>query len=340
MSSSSIIDTVDTSAFKTQNPFNASWQQTMLRVRDPEVSVAFYEKHFGFTLVDKYDFPEMEFALYFLATLPNGEKVPGAPGSQEAHDWLWNTQHVVLELTHNYGTEKEEKTPYVSGNEEPYRGFGHIAVNVDDVYAVSAELEKNGVTFKKRPDEGRMKGLAFAYDPDGYWIEVVRRADKHDVKEKFNFSQTMIRVFDPKKSLAFYVEQLGMTLIAEKHFPAAKFSLYFLATLSEEQLKALPKDTKSAEAFEWFKGLHQPVLELTWNHDQSKPYANGNDEEKRGFGHIGFLVDDPVVAVEALEKAGAKVIKHPNGGKMRGLGFVTDPDGYRVEIIQRGLKVE
>jgi lactoylglutathione lyase len=43
-----------------------------------------------------------------------------------------------------------------------------------DVYAACAELEAAGVRFQKRPDEGRMKGIAFALDPDGYWIEVVQ----------------------------------------------------------------------------------------------------------------------------------------------------------------------
>jgi len=56
---------------------------------------------------------------------------------------------------------------YDSGNNEPRRGFGHIAIFTDDVYKASAAMEAKGVAFKKRPDEGRMKGLAFAYDPDG-----------------------------------------------------------------------------------------------------------------------------------------------------------------------------
>ena len=47
-------------------------------------------------------------------------------------------------------------------------GFGHIAFNVDDVYAASDRLEAAGIPFKKKPNNGRMKGLAFAYDPDGY----------------------------------------------------------------------------------------------------------------------------------------------------------------------------
>ena len=79
----------------------------------------------------------------------------------------------VLELTHNPGTETLDKTPYHSGNSEP-RGFGHIAITVDDVEAACARFERLGVPFKKRLTDGKMKNIAFILDPDGYWIEVVR----------------------------------------------------------------------------------------------------------------------------------------------------------------------
>lgn len=49
-------------------------------------------------------------------------------------------------------------------------GFGHIAFNCNDVYAATDKFEKAGYSFKKKPDEGRMKGLAFVYDPDGEYI--------------------------------------------------------------------------------------------------------------------------------------------------------------------------
>jgi lactoylglutathione lyase len=79
----------------------------------------------------------------------------------------------VLELTHNHGTETDESFSYASGNADPGRGFGHIAITVDDVDAACARFEERGVPFKKRPNEGSMKGLAFILDPDGYWVEVV-----------------------------------------------------------------------------------------------------------------------------------------------------------------------
>ena len=51
-------------------PFGASWQQTMLRIRDPAASLKFYTELLGFSLIHKYDFPDSKFSLYFLATLP------------------------------------------------------------------------------------------------------------------------------------------------------------------------------------------------------------------------------------------------------------------------------
>jgi lactoylglutathione lyase len=95
---------------------------------------------------------------------------------------------VLLELTFNHGTENDEDFKINNGNVEPHRGFGHIAVMTRDVYAASEELEKNGVQFKKRPDEGMMKGLAFALDPNGYWIEIVKRDENSPVNNKYTFA--------------------------------------------------------------------------------------------------------------------------------------------------------
>eukprot|EP00008_Paramoeba_atlantica_P011318 CAMPEP_0201491690 /NCGR_PEP_ID=MMETSP0151_2-20130828/30817_1 /ASSEMBLY_ACC=CAM_ASM_000257 /TAXON_ID=200890 /ORGANISM="Paramoeba atlantica, Strain 621/1 / CCAP 1560/9" /LENGTH=288 /DNA_ID=CAMNT_0047878165 /DNA_START=150 /DNA_END=1016 /DNA_ORIENTATION=+ len=284
----------------------------------------------------------MNFSLYFLATLPQDEiaKLQSiTPGSEEAHSYLWNMKHTTLELTHNYGTENQEDFSVNNGNVEPHRGFGHIAFNTEDVYKCSEELEADGVKFKKRPDEGNMKGLAFALDPDGYWIEIVKRPASAGIALKYNLSQTMMRIKDPKKSIPFYTDLLGMTVVCEKHFPQWKFSLYFLSSLAEG-VKA--PDPKSEEGGEFLKNSFNPVLELTHNHgtedDETFSYHNGNTEPK-GFGHIGFLVDDVYKACEDYEQAGVSFVKKPDGGKMKGLAFVKDPDGYWVEIIQRGLKV-
>mmetsp|Transcript_38070 Transcript_38070/g.88580 ORF Transcript_38070/g.88580 Transcript_38070/m.88580 type:complete len:115 (+) Transcript_38070:910-1254(+) len=81
----------------------------------------------------------------------------------------------VLELTHNHGTENDDDYKLFNGNEDNRKGFGHVGFLVDDVYKACDALRPMGYGFKKEPDGGSMKGLAFAFDPDGYWVEIVPR---------------------------------------------------------------------------------------------------------------------------------------------------------------------
>jgi len=305
-------------------PGRPTWQQTMLRIKDPSKSLPFYTDLLGMTLIDKLDFPQYEFSLYFLTTLPEGEEYKLTPGTQAAHDYLWSMDGVALELTHNHGTEKDDKFEgYHVGNKEK-DGFGHIAINVADVYATSAKLETAGCEFKKKPDEGRMKGLAFVYDPDGYWVEIVKRSEEAKIENEMTFSQTMIRIKDPKKSLEFY-KRLGMKVLSERHYK--DFSLFFLAS------SVIPDGAV-------YKEMFHPVLELTHNHgtedDADFKHYNGNETGRQGFGHIGFLVDDVYAACDGLRGMGYGFRKEPDAGSMKGLAFAYDPDGYSVEIIKRG----
>lgn len=143
-------------------------QQTMLRIKDPQVSLDFYQNVLGMKLLGKYDFPTMEFTLYFLGY---EQDVPAGEGKEKT-EWVFR-RPALIELTHNWGSEKDDNfSGYHNGNEDP-RGFGHIGLSVPDVYAASERFAKYDVEFVKKPDDGSMKGLAFIKDPDGYWIEIL-----------------------------------------------------------------------------------------------------------------------------------------------------------------------
>ncbi len=148
------------------------FNQTMLRIKDPERSLDFYTRIMGMQLVRRLDFEEMKFSLYFLAYLSD-EQAAEVPADDARRTTFTFGREAMLELTHNWGSEDDPDLSYHDGNAEP-QGFGHIGVAVPDVYAAAERFEKLGVEFVKKPDDGKMKGLAFIKDPDGYWIEILQ----------------------------------------------------------------------------------------------------------------------------------------------------------------------
>jgi lactoylglutathione lyase len=121
---------------------------------------------------------------------------------------------------------------------------------------------------------------------------------------------TMIRVGDLDKSIAFYTEVLGMRLLRRKDYPEGKFTLAFVGYADESE---------------------QAVIELTHNWD-TKNYDLGS-----GFGHIAIAVQDAYKACEEVKKRGGTVTREPGPMKFGGtvIAFVQDPDGYKIEFIQR-----
>ncbi|KAF7637548.1 Lactoylglutathione lyase [Meloidogyne graminicola] len=143
------------------------FQQTMYRIKNPLLSIPFYTNVLGMRLLKQLDFPEMEFSLFFMG-YKDANEIPKE--DKERRTFALSTNSTI-ELTYNWGTEKDPNFSYHNGNKEP-RGFGHIGIAVPDVYAACARFEKLGVKFVKKPNDGKMKGLAFIEDPDGYWIEI------------------------------------------------------------------------------------------------------------------------------------------------------------------------
>lgn len=148
------------------------FNHSMLRVKDPQIALDFYSRVMGMRLLRKLDFPEMKFSLYFLHRATDGDTVPQDAGDRTAYTF---SQRGILELTHNWGTESDADFKYHDGNAQP-QGFGHICFSVPDLDAAVAWFDENKVPYVKRPDQGKMKDVAFIKDPDGYWIEIVEPA--------------------------------------------------------------------------------------------------------------------------------------------------------------------
>ena len=139
---------------------------SMLRVKDLDRSLDFYQRVLGMRTVKRLDFEDARFTLVFLQAPGQKEQVDGSLESTFSASGL-------LELTYNWGAESDPDLEMHSGNEEP-KGFGHICIAVPDIEAACARFDKLGVVFQKRLGQGGMKEIAFIKDPDGYWIEIVQ----------------------------------------------------------------------------------------------------------------------------------------------------------------------
>ena len=139
------------------------FNQTMLRIKDPEKSIDFYTKVLGMTILKKLDFPDFKFSLYFLAYLRDGDD-PVPENNQDRFAYTLS-QKAVLELTHNW----DQKESYEKGN-----GWGHICIETPDVYKACKNLSAAGIKITRPP--GPMKHgtrvIAFCEDPDGYKVEL------------------------------------------------------------------------------------------------------------------------------------------------------------------------
>ena len=128
----------------------------------------------------------------------------------------------------------------------------------------------------------------------------------------FRLLHTMIRVLDLEKSIDFYTRLLGMRLLRRQDYPSGKFTLAFVGYGDEKE---------------------HAVIELTHSWDQAEPYQIGT-----AFGHLAVGVPDIYGTCTALGKEGVKIPRPPGPMKHGGsvIAFVEDPDGYKIELIERG----
>ena len=129
--------------------------------------------------------------------------------------------------------------------------------------------------------------------------------------EGFRMLHTMLRVRDLDKSIDFYTGHLGMKLLRRKDFDGGRFTLAFVGYGDEAD---------------------HTVLELTYNWDQDAAYDLGD-----AYGHIAIGVPDIYAVCDGLEKEGVSIPRPPGPMKFSDtvIAFVEDPDGYKVELIER-----
>ena len=125
---------------------------------------------------------------------------------------------------------------------------------------------------------------------------------------------TMIRVFDLDASLNFYQNILGMQLLRKNDYTDGRFTLAFLGYGDESE---------------------NTVIELTHNWDQKEPYEQGT-----AFGHLAIEADDIFGVCEGIRQKGGQIIREPGPMKFGNtiIAFVADPDGYKIELIQKGTQ--
>lgn len=162
------------------------------------------------SVIKKLSFPEAKFDLYFLA-------YDGATATSHGHGTF--DREGVIELTHNYGTETDEAYMVNNGNKEPHRGFGHVCISVDYIQAACKRIEEAGYKFQKKLTDGRMKHIAFALDPDGYWVEVISQRIGSKGAE------------DPEEDGAT-TDPSTYRMVRPKSFPPFSFRFYFLFPFS------------------------------------------------------------------------------------------------------------
>ena len=127
----------------------------------------------------------------------------------------------------------------------------------------------------------------------------------------FRLLHTMVRVRDLDKSIDFYGGHLGMRLLRRKDFPSGRFTLAFLGYGDEAD---------------------HTLVELTYNWNQETAYDIGS-----GFGHLAIGVPDIYATCERLAAAGVSIPRPPGPMKHGGsvIAFVEDPDGYKIELVER-----
>jgi len=280
-----------------------------LRISDPEQSLLFYQQKLGMELIEQIQ--EKQCCRFFLG-FDSGADQPAA----------------LLELIHDRSDLALSVAPQPSRTE----GYWKISIAVDNLDMARQRLLTNQVSVGDAFEVPNVAYLCHLADPDGYCIELIQRSfriNTPDVALKQNlplgshptFLLSTIRVKDPKASLEFYRNILGMRLLSRQQVSDRQMTLYFLA-FTEERLPV--PDIEAVENREWLWKRQYTQLELQhiWGTENQDEFTYRTDQEG-GFGGLTFEVPDAHQLDTLINMFGGPLL--------------ADPDGYRLYLQSADL---
>lgn len=289
---------------------------TALHVSNLQASLKFYQRAFGFKELHRIE--NSSYTSSFIGLDSPEQPNYGKPVF---------SRDGIVELRQD-----KKAVKIYNGNTDPYRGYGHLCISVGNIAEAQKALLADGVTFRKKLEDGRQHDIIFVQDPDTYWIELIengiRKSDnKYDLTAN-RMNHTMIRVKDPAKSLKFYQGVLGMQLFHVSKFPDAKFTLYFLGYDDSPDFK---ENTESLT----HRASRQSIIEMTHNwgtetQSDFSYYTFGKDEGIVGFDHFGVTIPEAAKFCSKLHGNANVLVKYNT--EIKDTAVLADPDGWKVYV--------
>ncbi len=306
-----------------------------LRISNPKTSLSFYQNKLGMTLLAQRTREDKTH--YFLGYIESVNEV-----AQESNGLLPRRPLCLLELIYDPANLDLE----IRKQPDSTEGYWKIAISVKDVNIARRRLIANNVDVGKAFEVKEVAYLCHFNDPDGYCVELIQHNFLHNHRPepenqvyKLGSSPTFLlvtyRIKDPARSLRFYCELLGMTLLSKQVIETRGFTLYFLA--STDEVPPNP-DIEDVENREWLWKRPYTILEL--QHIWGTEHKDGFDYRvgpKSGFERISFITNKLNLLLEKIESNNRKVLTCDFDPILQvRTATALDPDGYSVRLIDKG----
>lgn len=282
----------------------------VLWISDPTTSLDFYQRKLGMTLI---------------------ETTQSANSAANRYRLAFSSGATCLELHHR----KDWTRPTPSDDE----GYWKIGITLPDVDLARQRLMDVGINVTE-PRQFRDIGyLCHLQDPDGHAIELLQHRFEWNHQPTaanpslplgctLTFGQVTLRIKDPKPSLRFYTELLGMQLLSRQIVEPYRFTLYFLAHTDE---RPPAPDIDAVENREWL--WQRPYTTLELQHVWGTESTDMRYQTQSGFDSLCFSISDVKTSVKVLMENNILLDKSKEPGSQDTI-TILDPDGYRIHLSE------